>query len=583
MTMPRKMRRLLGAASFRFDRIISKLLPLAVSLGALAWPSLLAAQVSLVEISDASGLGQGYEVPQAGFGSGAALGDFDADGFVDVFVPTSGGVGHQLYRNLGNGQFEEVAAEAGVASLERGRAGLWLDYDGDHRLDLLVHNDCYQGTCAAGSFLQLFRQTSTGVFEERTVEAGLFDNSHDEEQHSSGMAAADVNHDGFLDFVAGFWEGALRLYLNQGDGTFSDVSSAVGLDNAVLGYHQPVMQDFNGDGLVDIYAAVDFTENRLWLHQGTSRGMPSFVESAGASGCDNAMNDMGVALGDFDDDGLIDLYVTNIFRDGRHNILLHNQLENGSLSFSETSQSLGVDEGGWGWGTTFLDVDNDGDLDLAETNGWRTNTWESPPRFFIHQGGQPASFVDQAAAMGLTDASWGSSLLAFDFDRDGDLDLLETVPEVVGAPNQEEVRLYENQLHGPTPRVQAGGKTAGGKTAGGETAVGGAASRYLVVKPRMAGANHLSIGAKISADLGEKILWRWIGAGGSYLGQEPAEAFFGLGTSDSAERVEIHWPDGKRTKLLDIAADQMLTVTDDLLFSSGFERGDLSAWSEASP
>ena len=132
--------------------------------------------------------------------------------------------------------------------------------------------------------------------------------------------------------------------------------------------------------------------------------------------------------------------------------------------------------------------------------------------------------------------------------------------ELASSSGGEEIRLYRNQL-----------------------AAGGPDRHFLLVRPRMAGANVFAIGARVVVRAAGRTMTRWIGAGTSYLGQEPAEAFFGLGGASTAERLEVHWPDGRVTALGEVAADQELVVTDDAVFASGFESGNTSAWSATSP
>jgi hypothetical protein len=155
--------------------------------------ALVEAQISFLEVASQSGIGT-YKTPRRGFGAGIAAAGFDNDGHVDVFVPTAADSPHQLYRNLGNGQFEEVAASLGVAGTERGRAALWLDHDGDRRLDLLVSSDCYLSSCEVGTLaLRLYRQTIAGNFEDGTAVAGLAEGVHPPEEHRSGLAAGQLS------------------------------------------------------------------------------------------------------------------------------------------------------------------------------------------------------------------------------------------------------------------------------------------------------------------------------------------------------------------------------------------------------
>jgi hypothetical protein len=489
----------------------------------------------------------GTHQPEDGHGTGAAAVDFDADGLVDLFVPQAAGVPDRLYHNLGD-RFEEIAGAVGLASTESSRVALWLDYDGDGDLDLWVAND---DPLASSSFA-LYRQDPGPTFVDVTVEAGVAKAPIvlQENHHWAGICAGDINRDGYLDVYTAQWPGPGHLFLNTGEGAFLDISDSSGVAierNA----HQCGMADFDGDGWTDIYVAIDFEPNLLWLnqHDGT------FVDGAAAAGLANAMNDMGMAFGDFDDDGDFDLYVTNIFlpdhaQGPRHNVLLRNDSLGGALDFVEISEAMGVDNGYFGWGATFMDADNDGDLDLAATNGWRSGPQlEDPSRFFDNPG-DGAAFADVSGDVGFDDTNWGSALVSADFDRDGDLDLVQAcMPTEIAA----QLRLLMNQPPGD-------------------------ANNYLVVKPRTSGPNHFAIGALVRAHVGGRTMLRRIAAGTSYMGQEPMEAFFGVGAASVVDWVTIDWPDGASTTLSNVAVNQELTV--EVLFADGFESGDTGRWSQ---
>ncbi len=509
------------------------------------------AEIRFVEVGAARGVLPYVMAP--GPGGGVAAADFDGDGDVDFFVPNGETVADQLYRNLGNGHFEEIAATAGVASTERSRVALWFDYDGDHRLDLFVGGDCHEIPnalgCADFPTLRLYRQVEDGVFEDTTLEAGFLDDEiiH-RDQHRSGMSAGDIDNDGDLDLFITIRGGLARLFANNGDGTFEDISATSGLGISE-DYHQPMMHDWNGDGWLDIYANVDNTANRLWINQGDR----SFVDLAPASGSNSAWNDMGLTFGDVDNDGDLDIYITNIQRLSRHNLLLRNDSTQGALQFTGLSSS-GAENGGWGWGTTFFDVDKDSDFDLAATNGWILGVYATDPsRLFVNQGGPSITLVDAAGPAGLDDTYLGSSLIAADFDRDGDLDLLQTCNAFEQQDSQ--LRLLDNQSDGA---IHDHG--------------------YLVVKPRMAGANHHAIGALVRIEIGDLRLMRLISAGTSYLGQEPAEAFFGTADATIVDRIIVEWPGGGQTVVENVATNQVVTVEAPGLFADGFESGDTSAW-----
>ena len=192
------------------------------------------AQVVFTDIGPSKGI-EPYVMPIGPVG-GIAAADYDNDGFVDVFVPNAEGVSDQLYHNLGDGSFEEVAAAVGLASPENNRAALWFDYNGDHRLDLVVGGDCRSlpttsDPCGNPVNLRLYRQNSGGMFVEVTVQAGLnlswgtgMANSH-----LSGLAAGDINNDGYLDLYVCAWNGRAYMYRNNTDGTFTDITLASGM------------------------------------------------------------------------------------------------------------------------------------------------------------------------------------------------------------------------------------------------------------------------------------------------------------------------------------------------------------------
>ena len=523
------------------------LLIVAATIGGAVAPRSAGAQVQFVEVSGDAGIGD-YTMHR-GEGGGIAAADFDDDGDIDLFIPNGLQAPDQFYRNLGNGRFEEIAAQVGVASSGPGRSALWFDYDGDQLLDLLVADDCQhvQGSCSIT--LRLFKQVSEGQFVDKAEESDLsaFIRTHDHPSNSlfGGMAAGDLNNDGYLDFAIAVWRGESLLFLNNGDGTFSDISRNRGLERRGDRTFQNMMYDFNFDGWMDIYTSCDGCPNLLLINQMDN----TFVDVAPEVGVDNPWAGMGTALGDYDNDGDIDIYVTNISRESGHNVLFRNDSSGQTLHFAEVAEESGVEDTGWGWGCSFLDANNDGLLDLAATNGSRFLDWRTDPsRFFLNQGGDPVTFSDVSDAVGFNDTFVAYALIALDYDRDGYLDLVQTTKRTGEDPSQ--LRLLKNH-----PGPEAGN------------------NNFLVVKPRMNGLNHWAIGAVVRVRVGEVTLTRLITAGTSFLGQEPAEAHFGLGTATEVDQVVIEWPDGTESVFADIAANQVV-ILDNSSVNAGEGEGE---------
>ncbi|MCA1780296.1 MAG: VCBS repeat-containing protein, partial [Xanthomonadaceae bacterium] len=437
--------------------------------------------------------------PSPGMGTGLAAADYDADGDPDIFVPTAAGMPNLLFRNRGDGQFDEVASQSGLADLRQARAALWLDYDGDGDLDLFVARDCFaDGRNAPGTglcserVLSLFENRG-GQFVEISEQVGLFTAAGQLTGgfHAGGLSAGDLSGDGLPDLYAARWQAVPELYVSDslfsgGKGSgYSLGSGLTPIADVQAGYWQGLIHDFDRDGRPDLFVNVDFSANQLWMN----RGALVMENSAADAGAASSWNEMGVAPGDYDNDGDLDLFVSNIFdwlgpSAGSHNLMLQNQSGAGLIAFNERAVERGLDDAGWGWGATWLDADNDGDLDLAVTNGYCQPAPDVCPsrfdddrsKFFINPG-DGRSFAEVGALVGFDDALIGGGLVAADFDGDGRLDLLQTAidPATSVDPLQrsERLTLYFNR---PTEIGPAGA--------------------YVVVRPRMAGLNSHALGAR---------------------------------------------------------------------------------------
>lgn len=466
--------------------------------------------------------------PGLGMGTGLIAADYDNDGDVDLFVPTGVGFNCQLYRNDG-GVFTDVTFLSGIVDFNNARSALWFDANGDDLLDLVIQFDQFQNPGVIGSrTVALFEQQADHSFVEVTVGSGL-----DlmpllvPQTHGGAMAAGDLNGDDLLDLVITTWDEGIWIFRNDGGMQFTDISADSPLDGLGGAFWQPVMFDPDGDDDLDVFIAHDFSANPLLDNDGTA----SFVDTAPMLGVDTAFNEMGVAVGDCDNDGDFDLYVTNLYNEIEHNVFFTKS--NFGIGYSEDSVALEVDHGGWGWGTVFLDLDLDGRLDLAEVSATEIAPFVMPWKVWMNRGpmvGTPV-YEAQEEVIGFDYYEYGSALAHADFDRDGDLDLITTS---INGP----VRVHRNNATDVRPFNQ-----------------------WLVVKPRMPGTmNTRAIGAVVKVTTGNVTRMRLISAGTSFMSQVPAEAHFGIGNMTRIDEVVVRWPDGSETVLTDVDPNQVIEV-----------------------
>jgi hypothetical protein len=328
--------------------------------------------------------------------------------------------------------------------------------------------------------------------------------------------------------------GSNRLYRNLGDLAFEDATEEA---MAVLSTNSfaALFADFDDDAYADVFLAVDNGPERYYSND---RG-GAFREVGLEAGLVRPGNDMGLAGADFDDDGDLDVYSTNItdpsglLGGSLYNALFVNQLtETGTLTFSEQANDRGVENTFWGWGTEFVDVENDGDVDIVAVTGFDrwideiypnviSPLYQTPSVLFLNDGG---GYFERRLGTGLDRERDSRALVAFDYDRDGDVDLLVTNVE-------QPVMLLENR------------STSSG--------------HWLTL--RLA-PDAQALGAKVYAKVGTTEKRRDIISGRGFLAGTPSEVHFGLGARTSVQRLRVVWADGSETERENVAADQVLDM-----------------------
>ena len=488
-------------------------------------------------------------------GSGALFFDFDNDGWLDLFLVDGGSVAdpavaqrarHRLYRNNGAGRFEDVTATAGVQHRDYGMGACAADYDNDDRVDLYVTN--------AGPDV-LYHNDGRG-FSDVTARAGVGSSLL-----GASCAFADIDNDGDVDlFVANYVEpdpakicGDARaraycrpdvysgvpgvMYRNNGDGTFTDVTKASGLDRRDGKALGVVFADYDGDGWIDLFVANDLTRNFLFHNEGKGVfkevGLPAGVAVASDG---RVRAGMGTDFGDYDGDGKLDLVVTN-FESETHS--LFRNLGGGLFADATFESGLGPATLPFlGFGVAFFDYDNDTDLDLVVANGHvldNTSLFKSTSRYaqrnllLRNEGHGRFLEVGRQSGPGFAFEKVSRTVVAGDIDNDGDLDLLV-------SNNGQSADLLRNDLSG-----------------------GGNALR---VRLRGRQSNRDGVGALVTATVGTRRLVREVRSGSSYLGQSDVRVHFGLGQAKVVDRLDVRWPSGRVDVLKAIASQQDVTVAE---------------------
>ena len=493
-------------------------------------------------------------------GSGAVFFDYDDDGWVDVFFVDGGSLAdrgaasrarHRLFRNSGKGVFTDTTEASGIRHREYGMGACAGDIDNDGRVDLYITN--YGANV-------LYRNQGKGVFADATRAAGV-----GLAGWSTSCAFLDVDVDGDLDlFVANYLDAppdnnrfcgdpqrrirvychplnypgmASVLYRNDGKGVFTDVSAQAGVAKHVGNGLGVAVGDYDDDGLPDVFVANDAVPNFLFHNEGGGRFSEAALLAGVAVARDGkARAGMGTEFADYNGDGRLDLVVTN------HEFETHSLFRNdGRGSFVDATVEAGIGPPTLpfvGFGVVFLDFDNNGDLDLSIVNGhvidntalFRAGSSHAQRKLlFRNTNRRRFTEIGRQAGSGFAGDAVGRTAISGDIDNDGDLDLLVT--NNGGSPD-----LLRND--------------------------GGSRQNAVLVRAIGSRANRDGLGARITVVAGGRSQVREVKSGSSYLGQNDLRAHFGLGSVSRIEQMEVRWPGGKTETFRDVAANELVTVTE---------------------
>ena len=438
-------------------------------------------------------------VPGTGYGMGVAVGDYDGDGFPDLYVTQYGR--SILYHNNGNGTFTDVTEKAGVGAPGWASSAVWFDYDNDGRLDLFV--------CR---FVDFDKSKNKFCGNEKTLDRyycipRVYPGTHS-------------------------W-----LFHNNGDGTFTDVSKGSGIASVLGKAWGVVATDINNDGWTDLFVANDTAPNFLFLNKNGKFQEIGLESGVGYSQDGQARSGMGVDAADFDQDGWQDLFVANVDQE-MYSIYRNNR----DATFDDMAGPLGIGSATRlmsGWGVKFFDYDNDGDLDLLVANGHPDDKIEAhssrvkyrEPLLLFHREGKSFRAMGPAAGAAFVESYAARGMAIGDFDNDGAVDVLVAVND--GPP----LLLKNNAAAG---------------------------NHWLGVRLVGKKCNPDAIGARITWHAGDWTRTRLKTGGGSYLSSHDPRDVLGVGNRGKIDKLEIRWPQpsGKVETFASLPIDRYITIVE---------------------
>jgi hypothetical protein len=456
----------------------------------------------------ATDLGADYAYGNTTFGGGVSFVDFDNDGWDDITYATDAGTEIYFLKN-NNGVFTSVTFN-GISNTLKTKQVIWVDYDNDGDKDLFV-----TGFEGANKFYQ---NDGSMNFTDISSTIGLFET----DLFSYGVSFADIDNDGDLDVFISNRDGVAenqRNYLYRNDsGVYVDITAAAGIPMDSQLSFCSIIFDYNKDGYQDIYVSNDKPDNINRLYKNNGDG--TFDDVSVSSGAGIGINAMTTTIGDYNNDGWFDIYVTNT---PQGNELLKN---NGDGTFTNVASTTGTSFDSLGWGSVFLDADNDGLLDLYVSGGFEGSATFLPSAFYHQQGN--GTFVIPSNIGFADDTRESYSNAIGDINNDGK-------PDIVVGNDTEANFLWEN-------------KTAN-------------TNNWLKVKLEGVTSNRDGIGNTIEINIGGQSQYRYTLAGEGYLSQNSFYEFFGVGIATNIDYIKVTWTaTGTVETINNVSTNQAITI-----------------------
>lgn len=505
------------------------------------------AQTVFKDITDSSGIDHKFKVYEGTFGGGASVFDLNNDGFEDIFI-TGGMNPDALYLNLGNGTFKDIYDSSGLDKsktyVTQGVASADVNRDGyrDLLITTITMTDGSQKIPRAENLL--FLNNGDNTFRDATEEYGL----EDFNSFSTGVSFGDINADGYPDvFIGNYFQefkgklGIIKdativsanqtaksyLLLNKNGKNFENVYEPYGLGHKGFGFGG-VFTDFDNDQDQDLLVNQDFgykaVPNFLYKNEYPSK---EFQDVSEETGMGLTINAMGSAVGDYNGDGWMDYYVTNI----KFNWLMENQGPN--KPFLDRAKELGTYNFAISWGANFADFDHDMDLDLFVSNG-DLNPNCTPMGNFYYENSEN-KFTERGREMGVNDYGIGRGSVTFDMDNDGDQDLLvvNQIP-ILDYPVASRTKLFRNDISN---------------------------GNWLKIALKGIWSESSGIGSRVTVIANGKKLIREIdGGGSSHLSQNSVICHFGLGNTTAIDSIIVDWTGGNRQILTDQQVNRLILI-----------------------